>query len=1284
MAIDSLADVTQRGSKPLLATQWLGGEPATFTGIMRSAFQSLASLKLTVVLFAMSIFIIWVGTLAQVDKDMWEVIALYFRAKICWIPVTVLFPRTWFPHLGEPVMRVLVALPWLILGTLGVLPYLQRRTVQLSWLLGGGLLMMFGVAAAVQAAAFGGFFFPGGALIGAALAVNLLAAHALRFRIKAGGVQLLFGLLLLAVGCFLTWLVIAGGHSHTGLQDEPLFSYEQLWLWCKSALTVFTAATCGLLVYMLARARHRIIELVIVASIAVLVGPFCGWLWLAGDSAYLGDAGMRILWQLIQGGLSGLVLLAGCLLVFKRRGPIVLIHAGLGLMMFGELFVTLYAVEERLVIREGETISYAIDIREPELAVVDPSYSETQEDVIAIPRSLLLDSLRNERPIQHPDLPFGIQVEQYVKNSDLRRAAPDDTNPATAGYGVNWMIEDVRASSGADASGAVDMASAYVTLLDKDSGQKLDTYVVSQLLAAQGIEQQVPVDGRTYDMSLRFKRTYKPYAMTLIDVRKDDYIGTSTPKNYSSDVRLVDASRDVDREIKIWMNNPLRYAGETFYQSGYNRDPRSGQETTTLQVVTNTGWMIPYVACMLVTVGLLVHFPNILLRFLKQRDEQLLADADSGSEAAAVQPQPKKANKRSRSAPAAPGPSSIWNVVFPVLVVTVMFLWVGSKARPASVAKDGFDLAAFGTLPVVDQGRVKPIDTLARNVLTKISDRDSFRDDQDRRQSALRWFLDSVARPEQGQEHRVFRIHNLEVLDTLGLPRRKGFRYSLAEIRANPERLEEFDRQTTKAGELDTEQLSFYQRKLLEVSQRFQSYMRITEAFQPWDLPDFPGEDQLQEDRQAAINTWIQQTLAAANAAERRMQMIQAPLPIPDVTEGDAAAANGQGKPWEAYATAYSRAQLKQTLLKEDVQFPVLAWSTLLDAYHRGDHQAFNQEVVKYRQALAANPPVEYSGRKVRFESYFNHLAPFYHSMVLYLVAFVLASFSWLGFSRPMNRAAFWLIVLAFVVHSFGLVARIYISGRPPVTNLYSSAVFIAWLCVLGGLILEVVFRMGVGNIVATVGGFVTLMIALFLGRGSDTFTVMQAVLDTQFWLATHVVFITKGYAAVFIAGLLGIIFILGGFFTRAMDKERARLLTRMTYGVVSYALIFSLVGTVLGGLWADDSWGRFWGWDPKENGALMIVLWTALILHARWDGMIRQRGLAVLAVGGNIITAWSWFGVNELGVGLHSYGFTEGVLLALGLFVLSQLAIIVIGCLPPRMWMSFHNGDPPRRLQTA
>ncbi len=147
--------------------------------------------------------------------------------------------------------------------------------------------------------------------------------------------------------------------------------------------------------------------------------------------------------------------------------------------------------------------------------------------------------------------------------------------------------------------------------------------------------------------------------------------------------------------------------------------------------------------------------------------------------------------------------------------------------------------------------------------------------------------------------------------------------------------------------------------------------------------------------------------------------------------------------------------------------------------------------------------------------------------------------------------------------------------------------------------------------------------------------------------------------------------YVAAGVFTKAVNKDISKLLARMIYGTTCFAIFFSFVGTVLGGLWADDSWGRFWGWDPKENGALIIVLWNALVLHARWDGLVKDRGLAVLAIAGNIVISWSYFGVNQLGVGLHSYGFTEGVLLALGVYCLSQLAMIGLGIMPRRMWRS-------------
>ncbi|HEX9081057.1 MAG TPA: cytochrome c biogenesis protein CcsA, partial [Holophagaceae bacterium] len=132
------------------------------------------------------------------------------------------------------------------------------------------------------------------------------------------------------------------------------------------------------------------------------------------------------------------------------------------------------------------------------------------------------------------------------------------------------------------------------------------------------------------------------------------------------------------------------------------------------------------------------------------------------------------------------------------------------------------------------------------------------------------------------------------------------------------------------------------------------------------------------------------------------------------------------------------------------------------------------------------------------------------------------------------------------------------------------------------------------------------------------------------------------------------------------------RSLVSMAYGIICFALFFSFVGTVLGGIWADQSWGRFWGWDPKENGALLIVLWNAIILHARWAGYVRERGIMAMAIFGNIITSLSWFGVNLLGVGLHSYGFTQNGFWALMGFDISQ-AVLMVLCLMPTL----HDSHP-------
>jgi ABC-type transport system involved in cytochrome c biogenesis permease subunit len=373
---------------------------------------------------------------------------------------------------------------------------------------------------------------------------------------------------------------------------------------------------------------------------------------------------------------------------------------------------------------------------------------------------------------------------------------------------------------------------------------------------------------------------------------------------------------------------------------------------------------------------------------------------------------------------------------------------------------------------------------------------------------------------------------------------------------------------------------------------------------------------------------------------------------------------------------------LMETARRAKLDPAVKLYATMVKAYDENQPEVFNQALTEYQQHLEKKG-LDREIKKGKREFVFSNFAPFYKSMTVYVLAFMLAAGSWLNWSQWMNRSAFYLILFGLVLHTAGLITRMMLEGRPPVTNLYSSAVFVGWGAVVLGAILERIFRDGIGSVTASSVGFLSLLIAHYLSLDGDTMQMLQAVLDTNFWLATHVVVITLGYSATFLAGFLAILYIFRGFFTSSLSQAMSKTLGRMVYGIICFALLFSFVGTILGGIWADQSWGRFWGWDPKENGALIIVIWNAVILHARWGGLIRERGLMNMAIFGNIVTSFSWFGTNMLGVGLHSYGFMDEAFFWLMAFVVSQVTIIGLGLVPLRYWASFRDngrgpGTPP------
>ncbi|MDB6122024.1 MAG: cytochrome c assembly protein [Pedosphaera sp.] len=632
----------------------------------------------------------------------------------------------------------------------------------------------------------------------------------------------------------------------------------------------------------------------------------------------------------------------------------------------------------------------------------------------------------------------------------------------------------------------------------------------------------------------------------------------------------------------------------------------------------------------------------------------------------------------------------------PWIVVAVFAAWLlGSLRMPKDKE---WAYGSFGRLPVVSNGRTQPLDSLARNTLLQLREKQTANLEpwkewyqKPKIISATEWVLAVMMKPDDADRWPVFRIDNPDVKGLLALPgepnlakKQDGKHYTWLQIKP---KLADLQREVIRASKVDNSKRNPYDQSLIKLWTAQELYNRIKFTLGP------VGAGNSDE----AVKAYMEKVDAGRAAYMARM----------DKKEYDESALAWLGEQFETplvlpVEPEKSRNQQWSRMAEDLIQtsrgggtpnFAVPEYAKIAKAYRSGNAAEFDAAVAEYQSQLADKfaPAL----KKGRAEQFFNFVEPFYKAMIVFVCAFLLALGYWF---KPkqwdwMRRAAVGLVVVALVVHTGGLVTRMVLEGRPPVTNLYSSAIFIGWGATILGLILEMFWRNSIGVVVSSTIGFITLIIAHHLSLSGDTMEMMRAVLDTNFWLATHVVVVTLGYASTFVAGFLAIIYIIRGVFTPSLTPDISRALTRMIYGIICFAALFSFVGTVLGGIWADQSWGRFWGWDVKENGALIIVLWNALILHARWGGLIKERGLANMAIVGNIVTGWSWFGVNMLGIGLHSYGFTNAAFRALLLFWVSQLILIGLGSLPKHMWRSFQGvqdsvpptgGKPKKNLAPA
>ena len=725
-----------------------------------------------------------------------------------------------------------------------------------------------------------------------------------------------------------------------------------------------------------------------------------------------------------------------------------------------------------------------------------------------------------------------------------------------------------------------------------------------------------------------------PFSLQLKAFKREYHPGTEIASSYESTVLVADKSGK--RDVKISMNRPLRIGDFTVYQSSWSSDPGSTQDRSVFSVTRNPFRNGPYAATLLIALGLAWH---VLTRMVRK---------------------PKRPSSTALLAASLLGLSAL--CPSPTIAATL--------PAPESLQR----------LPILVDGRVKPLETFAQQLLLQVSGKSSLTIHDGTGNSvqldATQWLLDQLFSKRLDREP-FFLVENPEARDALGLQGKERDRYSwkqLSELDVGPR----LDSLTRMVNMLEPKNRTALQRDLLRISdswvrvnmlrnamgflapdsallnippavasllpngcriaghtpRNFLEFVQGSQAAKPLlDSLLNQAPDSLDPSGRAFLS-WVNQVLLATNSwanAELAVVPIQREAKPAWVSPGHELLQEGLGN--------------------ADLRKQTLAWAKVRDAWLTGNAVELRASAdsleLLVQASLAANHFPQY---RLALEHRYNQLEPFFHALLLYLFALLPALLGLrTGKARWIQAAAF-LGLGAVALQAVGIGMRMAISGRPPVTNLYETLVFSG---AASALILLVWghFRKNAGAplIAATIGASLSMLARRF-GADGDSMPVLAAVLDSNFWLSVHVVTITLGYAAVVAAGAVahGHLILLRSSkidLARAAQESSTWLLMRE---ILALGLLFTFVGTLLGGVWADQSWGRFWGWDPKENGALLIILWVAFLFHAMPAGLFGKRGFSLGTVFAIQTVLFAWFGVNLMGVGLHSYGFTGGTLYGL------------------------------------
>lgn len=713
-----------------------------------------------------------------------------------------------------------------------------------------------------------------------------------------------------------------------------------------------------------------------------------------------------------------------------------------------------------------------------------------------------------------------------------------------------------------------------------------------------------------------------------------------------------------------------------------------------------------------------------------------------------------------------------------------------ADVKPAPVAsldllRDKEVIGLFSSLPVQEDGRVKPLDTLARFKLLRFSGKQSGISATRMNEStgktepiddpatgkplvdakgkkitftAMEWLLVSWFRPDIAKQLPVFVVDNSEAVTELELKAKgKRDRYTYNEIEPGRTALM---RKMQEVRNVDAKQRTPVQRALAKLAFDFLDYEMILSHFDfaraPFgkELGSLPPElAALVKDGQADWAALLPKMLDYFKSHPEAA----APMANPWLREyyrtlvGALMSGNEESLPrffpppvekievWHNPGTILKSVLDGTTATAEDighlVRYGKLATTATDPAAFKATLKELHESVTKL--AAARNQPGH-----VALELHYHRFDYFYNALLCFTFGLLLLALSWVNpatrWGRLCRTLCMLLTLCGTVLGAVGIIARCLIMERPPITSLYETIIFISTTAALLALIAEWITKKGWALAVASVAGTCGMFLSIrFMNmEGRDTMEQLQAVLITNFWLSTHVPCINLGYTAGMVSAIFSVMYVMGrltpnlakhdlkkvswigtssaaGLFLAMMrfdllskttsrdfsisyqtkiamiicgpglayaglvylsrlvpslkkgipvGSAPARDLTRMAYAFVMAGLFLSLVGTVLGGIWANYSWGRFWGWDPKENGALMIVLVNLAILHARLGGYIKEAGFHCCGIFLGMVVAFSWFATNQLGVGLHSYGAMEGAWMWLYIFWGMMTLLLIVG----------------------